>query len=1111
MGVQRGRLDVRVGVELAALADHLAAHLEDQHRDVLAREVLVVPTPGIGRWVSRRLSRRLGATEGDDGVFANVDVLLFSAFLDRAVGTVQPDPWSLETMTLRALASLSASPVAAPLRRLLDERPGALRLPVARACADLFDQLFRWRPDVAEAWLAGDDADPRAALLRSLAAGTDEAPPHRRLDDALARLRAGDVVALPRCVHLFGHDGLPGGPRTPELLDALSASRDVLVHLVTPSTRRFEHLRGSTSRYDGAPPPRTQADEPGVDLLVRSWGTGSADAARLVAQLPARETTSIELHQASRDDAASLLGALHAALRDGAVDVRPPDGTVRFHSCVGALRQVEVARDAVLHALREDPTLRPSDVAILCADLPRFAPHLEAVLGRPGEVPALPFVLRDRSLSRTVPLVAALGGILSLLAGRFTRSAVLDLCASAGVRRRFGLELADLDGIVAWMDDAGVNWGLDPQERAEAGLPADFEAGTWRRALDRVLAGVALPPDAEATSLGVRPVGVGHDLEPLEVLCELLAILEDLRRSCAEPRTIAGWCEVARAAAEALVATEPTEAKAWWRLDELLDGLAQDARDVDADVPFEEFRALYADRAAATRELAAAGQGVTITSFAPLRNVPFRVVVLLGMDDVSLSRGAARDGAFGAPRVGDRDPRGELRGALLAAVLSASDQLVVTFDGADVVTNERVARTTALSELMDAAARVCEEGVAPLVLAHPRHAHGRGELESLGDGPFSFDPGALQRARELEQAPRRSGARVRIPPTEVLVEERTRPRQLAEVLRSAQRCYLGASLRLAVPRDLPVASDDVPVSVDDLTTWRLVSDLVALGLVAGARQLPDDEWRRFCDEFARQPDGMLASLPGRLGASILHGRDGIAQRARQLLAAVETAQGGPDGELRDVEVVLPAGTVAGSVQVFKDSRVVVWTASATDDKVRIDAAVELLCLTAAQPEHEWLAYPICRAKDGARSPRPITLQPLAVPGESPDERAATARALLDRLMAIRHVALREPVPLFFRATMRMRTELAKKPELARPALVDAAEACWDSEYGATDRTDASVRYCFDGSFRELCELPVRPGDPDVDARAEGSRLLAYSLAVCDALRTLERPREEVPA
>ena len=55
------------------LVDALAAILATPPADPFAREVIAVPTRGMERWLTQRLSVRLGATQGrTDGVCANV-------------------------------------------------------------------------------------------------------------------------------------------------------------------------------------------------------------------------------------------------------------------------------------------------------------------------------------------------------------------------------------------------------------------------------------------------------------------------------------------------------------------------------------------------------------------------------------------------------------------------------------------------------------------------------------------------------------------------------------------------------------------------------------------------------------------------------------------------------------------------------------------------------------------------------------------------------------------------------------------------------------------------------------------------------------------------------
>src|SRR6185436_19527256 len=89
------------------------------------------------------------------------------------------------------------------------------------------------------------------------------------------------------------------------------------------------------------------------------------------------------------------------------------DRSLQIHACHGANRQVEVLRDAILHALQDDPTLEPRDVIVMCPDIETFAPLIQATFGA-GEDAAghdaagrreLRVRLADRSLRETNPIL----------------------------------------------------------------------------------------------------------------------------------------------------------------------------------------------------------------------------------------------------------------------------------------------------------------------------------------------------------------------------------------------------------------------------------------------------------------------------------------------------------------------------------------------------------------------------------------------------------------------------------------------------------------------------------------------------------------------------------
>jgi exodeoxyribonuclease V gamma subunit len=1099
VGSTQGGLQVLVGDDLAVLADDLASHLEAGHRSPLQRDAIVVPTPGIGRWLSTRLARRLGAAGQDDGICANVDFLLWGELL-RRLQDQQPgdsDDWSIGAMTLRGLGHLVGRPGD-------PAQDGALRFPEARANADLFDQLFRWRPDVVDAWLEGRTDDPRGQVLRALAANTSSPPPHVALRALVERLGHADHDAgrLPACVHVFGGDALAGGPTSAALLDALCTSREVVVHLMAPSLPRFERLVAAASPWTTPPSRRRDDVDHHSPLLVRSWGTASSDTAKLAAALVVRGD--LRLVPTERDAPRTLLGALQASLREVQVDPVCVDATVAFHACVGALRQVETARNAILHALADDETLQPEDVGILCGDLPRFAPYLSAVFGERGGAPRVPFTLRDRSLSEAVPEIAAVDDTLRVLDGRFTRSAVIDLLRLPSVQRRFGIDVEHLDWIAAWADATGLRWGVDGEHRASEGLPAAFDAGTWRRSLDRLLAGVAMPWGVASSVLALRPVDVGHDLDRAGSLSAAVHTVEQLHRSTFATRTVSQWCDFVRDVADRMLES-PISGSSWRAsLEVLLEQLGIDATSTDNGLEFDEFRAAFSDRSQAERDLVVRGSGgATVTSFAPLRNVPFRVLVLLGVDDASLSRAAPPDAVFGDARVGDRDRRSEVRGALLAAVLAARDRLVVTYDGSDLVTNDRVADSTVVAELHDALAQVCRDDTSTLVRTHPRHAHGIADLSTDGSaGPFSFDRGALQRALELERAPRGFvSARVRVPPSLVELPRRIPAGDLTAFLKAPQRAFLFHGLGVRLPRRNEPPSDEVPTSVGELDKWILVKELVERGLAEGAYSSSKEEWAALTAAWAGEPDGPLSGIPGRLRTAEIMGDDGISERAKALCDAVAGRQGDGIPEVVPIDLELEDGTVLyRDVVVHRGTSVVAWTPSNNDHKIRVEATVDLLMLTVAHPEVQWKAFRICRKPKGLMAPK------LTVGGASPELRATRARAALELLASLRTRGLHQAVPLFFGTSMAMleRYERDRQPPDVATLLEEARKAWTPYEGGGGDANDTDVRYCFDGNFDDLVELKVEPGDPDADPLAGDSRLLTYSFALFDGLLALDR-------
>ena len=224
------------------LISALSGLLADAPADPFAREIVAVPTRGMERWLTQRLSAGLGASPSRaDGICANVEFPFPRRLTGEAVATAsgidpETDPWLPERLVWPLLDVVDGA-LDEPWLKLLAghlRANRARRFAAVRHIADLFDRYALHRPGLIRAWARGEDAQWQAELWRRLHALIDVPDPASRLEGACARLReAPDTVELPERLALFGLTRLPAGQL--QVLRALAHGRDVHLFLLHPS------------------------------------------------------------------------------------------------------------------------------------------------------------------------------------------------------------------------------------------------------------------------------------------------------------------------------------------------------------------------------------------------------------------------------------------------------------------------------------------------------------------------------------------------------------------------------------------------------------------------------------------------------------------------------------------------------------------------------------------------------------------------------------------------------------------------------------------------------------------------------------------------------------
>lgn len=868
--------------DLESLGELAATLLAQPLSDPLAPARVVVPSQGMGRWLTLQLARR-------QGIVMQLEVQLPASFIWQlarevlgelpATSAFDPKPlawrvydWLCET------ENLARAPRLAHYLEGGDERR---RLTLATRIADVFDQYLLYRDDWLAAWERGErldlgaDEDWQALLWHEL---TKDGHPHRArlLGELLARLHDPQPLAqLPERLVVFGISALP--PHHLRVFEGLAQHCEVILFALNPCREAWGDIRDIREL---ARLPEPAVDDWYLDVghpLLASLGKQGRDFFDSLFSLSGQETGLYPEDQDLHDD--SLLHALqqdilrlHSRSADERLALREDDRSLELHVCHSPLREVEVLHDQLLARFAADPSLTPDQVVVLTPDIERYAPFIEAVFSvTPGTaregVPRIPFSLADRSLRAELPLIEAFLALLDLAQSRFAAEQLLGWLELPAIARRAGIEAEDLPLLRDWLREAGVRWGRDGEHRGRLGLPAE-QAFTWQQGLDRLLLGFAAPPQLAGNAPPL--LGESWPLDALEgargqllgALAGFVQRLAGWADELARPRPLTEWADSLQLLIDSLF-DEQEAGDTLLLLSKACAALRDQAAaaGIIRDIPIE----LVRDRLVAALDQGSGASGfltgmVTFCSMVPMRSLPFRHVCLLGLDDGALPRrtpAAGFDLIAQKPRRGDRARRLDDRYLFLEILLSARDGLYLSYVGRDARDNAHLPPSVLVSELLDAVdmTAVSAQGTPPsqaITIAHP--------LQPFAPGNFAEGRRAgyaapwFRAAERLAQAPSEALApfRHRLPPPDEdwLTLE---PSQLIHCFKHPARYLLEQRLGLRLAQSEEVLAGDEPFSVE----WTAQHGLRQLALQAVESGWSEADERRVAAAAGWLPVGEL--------------------------------------------------------------------------------------------------------------------------------------------------------------------------------------------------------------------------------------------------------------
>lgn len=686
---------------------------------------------------------------------------MYSTVLDDIVSTPRSplDKAALSWRLFRLLPELLQDDTFAALRQFLrDDSDLRKRYQLAERLADLFDQYQVYRADWLQDWASGQD---RLALLQG---GSRPLPDQARWQSALWRAVLQDIgplamhasraglhrrflqacatqntppAGVPRRVIVFGISSLPA--QMIQSLAAMAGFSQILLFVHNPCRHHWtdivegrELLRHEYRRQKRREGEAQQADTGSLHAyghpLLAAWGKQGRDYINLLDQhddpsayrtlfgpinqgqvdLFTEGPQDCLLHQLQND-------ILELRSLDETRTIHPPvdpaqDRSIRFHSAHSPQREVEILHDQLLDRFQNDPQLRPRDIIVMVPDINSYAPHVQAVFGQlPSQDPRyIPFSITDQVQRGVDPLLVAVEQLLHIDQSRFTVSTILDLLDVPAVHAKLQLTPQDLPLLHHWIRGAGIRWGLDEKQRNQLDLPPDLSQNTWLFGLRRMLLGYA--SGAGESWSGVEPydeVG-GLDAALAGQLYQFLQRLSTLYHELRTPASPALWVQrLYTMLGDLFEAQTPEEQNTLTQFLQHLEDWQQLCEQVGLDealplsVVQETLLSSMETKGLSRRFFAGA---VNFCTLMPMRAIPFQIVCLLGMNDGDYPRPHVRpdfDLMTDDYRPGDRSRREDDRYLLLEALLSARQQLYVSWVGRSIQDNSERAPSTLIGQLRD--------------------------------------------------------------------------------------------------------------------------------------------------------------------------------------------------------------------------------------------------------------------------------------------------------------------------------------------------------------------------------------------------------------------------
>ena len=413
------------------------------------------------------------------------------------------------------------------------------------------------------------------------------------------------------------------------------------------------------------------------------------------------------------------------------------DNSVKIVSASSKQREIEILKDYILDVFSankrsDNNKITATDILVLAPDIEEYSSFIDLLFSytktKDDNGYNIPYSISSKSFSSSNIASTVLIDILKISSGKVLSSEIFSIIDSIPVRNKFSLNDENITIIKRWIEQVGIRWGVDGLHRKKID-DVSYDDNSWKKGLNKLLAGLTMFEEKGKSFSGIIPYSPlsSGDGELLGKFIEITNIIFDFadKYSNNSKKSISEWGGYFSRFCDNLF-SDGFDDESYSGVDDLkqilnnfnrlfelpstinVNNSAKEkidkikSRNIEFSIISKEMMNLLSINQ--NKDERFMHKGITFSNLVPMRSIPFKVVCIIGMNQNSFPRtnkNSDIDLIALDPKIGDRAVRDNDLYLFLDTILSAQDNLYISYVGKSIIDNSEQLPSGPVSSLMD--------------------------------------------------------------------------------------------------------------------------------------------------------------------------------------------------------------------------------------------------------------------------------------------------------------------------------------------------------------------------------------------------------------------------